>query len=101
MIIDGHLRAETAPESMVPVLVLDVTEAEADKLLLTIDPLAAMAETDTERIKALLAEVRTDNDAVQELLRSTAGERLWEILHLHELKEVAVVADRAAELRAK
>jgi len=28
----------------VPVLVLDVTEAEADKILLTLDPLAAMAE---------------------------------------------------------
>src|ERR1700730_13488375 len=32
-LIDGHLRAETTPTSMVPVLVLDVTEAEATKLL--------------------------------------------------------------------
>ena len=40
MLIDGHLRAETAPDMMVPVLVLDVTEEEADKLLLTLDPLA-------------------------------------------------------------
>src|ERR1700675_312280 len=45
-LIDGHLRAETTPDSIVPVLVLDVTEAEADKLLLTLDPLAAMAEGD-------------------------------------------------------
>ena len=34
MIIDGHLRAETTPDAMVPVLVLDVTEEEADKILL-------------------------------------------------------------------
>src|SRR5277367_1114518 len=41
-LIDGHLRAETTPDAIVPVLVLDVTEEEADKLLLTIDPMAAM-----------------------------------------------------------
>ena len=33
-----HLRAETTPNQGVPVLVLDVTEAEADKILLTLDP---------------------------------------------------------------
>jgi hypothetical protein len=33
MLIDGHLRAETAPDQDVPVLVLDVDAAEADKLL--------------------------------------------------------------------
>ena len=32
MLIDGHLRAATTPDALVPVLVLDVTEAEADKL---------------------------------------------------------------------
>jgi DNA modification methylase len=101
MIIDGHLRAETTPDAPVPVLVLDVNEAEADKLLLTIDPLAAMAEADSERIRALLATVRTDDEAVQELLRRTAGERLWEALHPNELKDVEVAPDRAAELRAK
>ncbi len=73
MLIDGYLRAETTPESAVPVLVLDVTDAEADKLLLTLDPLAAMAESDTERIEALLQTVRTDDQAVEGLLRRTAG----------------------------
>ena len=32
-LIDGHLRAETTPDVEVPVLILDVTEEEADKLL--------------------------------------------------------------------
>ena len=40
MLIDGHLRAETTPEQPVPVLVLDVNEAEADMILATLDPLA-------------------------------------------------------------
>src|SRR5579872_1997953 len=39
MLIDGHLRAETTPEAIVPVLVLDLDEAEADKLLAALDPL--------------------------------------------------------------
>jgi hypothetical protein len=32
-LIDGHLRAETTLDDVVPVLVLDVIEEEADKLL--------------------------------------------------------------------
>jgi hypothetical protein len=102
MLIDGHLRKENVPpDAQVPVLVLDVTEEEADKILLTLDPLATMAEADTERIKALLATVRTESEAVRELLKRTAGDRLWEILHPHEIKEVEVTLERADELRAK
>ena len=80
MLVDGHLRAETTPDVLVPVLVLDVTEEEAEKLLLTIDPLAAMAEADADRIVALLKTVQTESEAVQELLRRTAGDRLWAIV---------------------
>jgi ParB-like chromosome segregation protein Spo0J len=40
-LIDGHLRRTVTPNQEVPVLILDLTEAEADKLLLTLDPLAA------------------------------------------------------------
>ncbi len=101
MIIDGHLRAETTPDSMVPVLVLDVTDEEADKILLTLDPLAAMAESDAERIKALLTTVRTESEAVQDLLRRIAGPKIWRVLHPDEVDEAAVSPDRAAELRAK
>src|SRR5215469_315180 len=100
-LIDGHLRAETTPNTEVPVLVLDVTAEEADKLLLTLDPLAAMAEADTGRIKALLETVRTDDEAVQELLRRTAGERLWRTLHPQEVEEAGVAPERADELKAQ
>jgi hypothetical protein len=101
MIIDGHLRAETTPDSLVPVLVLDVTEEEADKILLTLDPLAAMAESDAERIEALLTTVRTDSEAVQELLKRIAGPKLWEILHPEDVEEAAVALDHADELRVQ
>jgi hypothetical protein len=71
MLIDGHLRKETTPDALVPVLVLDLDEAEADTLLAVLDPMAGMAETDTSRIRSLLETVRTDNEAA--LLRRTAG----------------------------
>ena len=72
MLIDGHLRAETLGAETVPVLVLDVDEAEADKLLVTLDPLAAMAETNNERLTELLQEIETSSEAVQEML-----DNLW------------------------
>jgi ParB-like chromosome segregation protein Spo0J len=68
MLIDGHLRAETTPDAIVPVLVLDMNEEEAGKILLTLDPLAGMATTDPEQLKLLLAEVETENAAVRTLL---------------------------------
>lgn len=37
----------------VPALVLDVNEAEARKLLLTLDPLAQLADTATDALRAL------------------------------------------------
>jgi ParB-like chromosome segregation protein Spo0J len=68
MLVDGHLRAETTPDAIVPVLVLDVDEQEADKILLTHDPLAAMATSSQERLHELLADVQTESAAVQSLL---------------------------------
>ena len=70
MLVDGHLRAETTPDSKVPVLVLDINEAEADLILATLDPLAAMAEADTEALRNLTESVPTDNEYIQTLLAS-------------------------------
>jgi hypothetical protein len=84
-----------------PVQVLDVTEEEADKLLLTLDPLAAMAEADNERLKELLESARPDNDAVRGLLKHAAGDRLWATLFPEELDDAVVAPDRADELRKK
>ena len=82
-------------------LVVDVNEEEADKLLATLDPLAAMAEVDSRRLKELLERVRSDDEAVQELLKRTAGDRLWQLLHPDQIDEAEVSPERAEELRAK
>jgi DNA modification methylase len=73
MLIDGHLRAETTPDQLVPVLVLDVDETESNKLLATLDPLAAMAETDKQAFMDLAGFVHTDSAELRELLDGTAG----------------------------
>jgi ParB-like chromosome segregation protein Spo0J len=67
-LIDGHLRAETTPDMEVPVLILDLDESEAAKLLALHDPLAAMAEANDEMLAELIAEVETENAAVRALL---------------------------------
>jgi len=68
VLIDGHLRAETTPDEEIPVLVLDVTEAEAKKLIATYDPLAAMAEADADKLESLLEQVRFEGEAATKML---------------------------------
>jgi hypothetical protein len=72
-LIDGHLRAETTPDAEVPVLVLDLDEHEAAKLLALHDPLAGMAEANAEVLAELLGQVETENDAVQALIDEMLG----------------------------
>jgi hypothetical protein len=67
-LIDGHLRAETTPDMPVPVLVLDVNEEEANKILATHDPLAALAGTDSAALEALLDNVQVESAALQSVL---------------------------------
>jgi DNA modification methylase len=99
MLIDGHLRKDTTPDAIVPVLVLDVSDEEADKILLTLDPLAAMAESDSARIRSLLQTVRTDSVAVEDLLRRAVGDQLWQLVHPQE--EPPAQIDQAGELQKK
>jgi hypothetical protein len=66
-LIDGHLRAETTPDALVPVLVLDVDEREAAKLLATFDPLTSLAGKDAEALQSLLAEVDLNDPALRSL----------------------------------
>ena len=72
VLVDGHLRAETTPEEEVPVLILDIDESESDKLLLSLDPLAALAETNATALDSLLREVDTGSEGLQEMYADMA-----------------------------
>ena len=69
-LIDGHLRREVLGNGEVCVEILDVTDDEARKLLLSIDPLAALAETELGPLEILRNLVATDEDALATLWAS-------------------------------
>lgn len=71
-ILDGHLRSDVLKDAEVPALVLDLNDEEAKKLLLTLDPLAAMAGADAENLDALLKEVSFDEAALNKLIGGLA-----------------------------
>jgi len=68
MLIDGHLRAETTPDIEVPVLITDLNEEEAGMLLLTLDPLASMAEANEDMLRMLQESVEIENQALQDMI---------------------------------
>ena len=92
MLVDGHLRAETTPDQEVPVLVLDIDEAEAGKLLLSLDPLAALAETNAVALDALLRQVDTGSEGLQQMYADMA-----EAADLYQDDEKEVVEDEVPE----
>ena len=76
-LIDGHLRQEVMGDQVIPVLIVDVTAEEADKMLLTYDPLAMMAHADQDQLLHLLRDTQFEAKAVNDMLEAVAnGERL-------------------------
>jgi hypothetical protein len=73
-LIDGHLRRDLDPERIVTVELVDLTEAEAVKALLTLDPMAALAETDAQTARMLAASVATASESLRGLWQSLAQE---------------------------
>ena len=71
-LIDGHLRQSMDPDMEVEVEVLDVTEEEARTLLLSVDPLAALAGYNDEALEALKQTASSSSDALQNLWNSIA-----------------------------
>jgi DNA modification methylase len=101
-VIDGHLRIETMGKREVGVLVTDLTAEEAEKVLLTYDPISAMATADQARLEALLASVHTDSPAIAAMLEKFAGEAAWQMLNpSQELVDPPAQFDKAGELQKK
>ncbi len=69
-LIDGHLRQDLTPDMEVDVEVLDVNDAEARALLLSLDPLAQLADYDSAALDRLRALTSTASDAMANLWAS-------------------------------
>lgn len=74
-IVDGHARVGLAISRMeptVPVVYVDLTDAEEKLVLATLDPISAMATADKAILDQLLVDVSTGDAALQELIARTA-----------------------------
>jgi len=72
-IIDGHLRAETTPNAAVPVLVVDLDDDEAAKVLATFDPIAALAESNNYELQSLLGSMVSVTPEFDDLIKSMSS----------------------------
>lgn len=68
ILIDGHLRVDLHTDEEIPVLVLDVDENEAGVLLATFDPMGAMAERNTAKMRKLVEGLKVKGDDTRALL---------------------------------
>lgn len=76
-LIDGHLRVELAienKEELLPVVYVDLSEDEEKKIIATIDPIAALAESDNEILDKLLSELKTDNESLNQMFEDMKPE---------------------------
>jgi hypothetical protein len=66
------------PDTLVPVAITDLTESEAKLANLVFDPLSDMAEPDPEKLDALIAEVKTEEEAIAKLIDELKAEGVGE-----------------------
>lgn len=95
VLIDGHLRRSLDPDQMVPVLVLDLSAEEAEKLLAVLDPLASLARPDPEALAKLLSRTSFTDDAVADLLEEIARQAGLPARQVAPAEEGGLVAARS------
>lgn len=71
---DGHLRGNEFADYVGDVALTDYTDEEIDKFLLYADPIAAMAEYESQQLDSLLKSVQTGDEALQAMLAGLAQE---------------------------
>lgn len=75
-VVDGHARIEEAlklgDETPVPFVEVELSEEEEKQVLLTLDPISAMAAADKANLESLLQDVSTASAGVQSMLAELA-----------------------------
>ena len=106
-VVDGHARIEEAlklgDETPVPFVEVELSEEEEKQVLLTLDPISAMAAADKQNLDSLLHDVSTASSAVADMLTELADKNGLEYGATigGELEDVEPQVDRADELRRK
>ena len=102
-LVDGHLRCQLAARegaTTIPVKYVDLTEEEEILVLSTLDPIAAMAATDKQKLDELFADIQSENDNVNKMLDEIAQKERLEY-GKKEVEDVEPQIDKAEELRVK
>lgn len=76
-VVDGHLRVTLAlrnGEKSIPVEYVELNEAEEAEALLTLDPIAAMAASDRQKLEELMVQVQSDQQGIQQMLADLANQ---------------------------
>jgi len=66
--VDGHLRKREFPDLEVKVAVTDLTDEEADYLLVTYDPVGSLAVLERDKMTELLENISSDSEAINAFL---------------------------------
>ena len=74
-LVDGHLRCQLAAREgakTIPVKYVDLSEEEEALVLATLDPIAAMAATDKQKLDELFAGIESENENVRKMMDEIA-----------------------------
>ena len=77
VVVDGHLRKSLDDDAIVPVLVTDLTREEAGEVIATLDPLASMAEVDSDALQALLDDMPSIDTILDGFLQDLVDDNTW------------------------
>lgn len=102
-VVDGHLRVTLALRNnaaTVPVKYVELTEEEEAQALISLDPIAAMAATDKQKLDTLIHSVQSDDKRVMEYIAELA-EREGIQYGAPPPNDPGAQIDKAEELREK
>ena len=100
-VVDGHLRVSLAiskGDGKVPVKYVDLSEEEEMVILATLDPIAAMAATDKDKLAEVFELIQSDNEQVLQLLDEIAKK---ERIEREVDEDPGAQIDKADELQEK
>lgn len=104
-VVDGHARIEEAlkrgDDTPVPYVEVELTADEEQKILLTLDPISAMAAADKANLDALLKGVETQDAAVMAMIADMADKAGLDYGDSKPMADAEPQIDKAEELRVK
>lgn len=67
IVVDGHMRRDEYPDEMLPVIVLDLSEAETERALASLDYIGSMADYDKRALADLVKNADNQNEVMRQV----------------------------------